>query len=88
MPTLLPRTAGLRGQKADEKCLHSVSAHIPKRCTFETGHASLLRFKNNVKHDISEEDFAYDVEAYCIRCQEVQKQQEKNQGKQKYKSNS
>ena len=57
-------------------------------CTFETGRASLLRLKNNVEVDISEENFDYDVEAYCIRCQEVQKQQEKNQGKQKDKSYS
>ena len=26
------------------------------RCTFEIVHASLVRLKNNLKHDISEED--------------------------------
>ena len=57
-------------------------------CIFETGRASLLKLKNNVEDDISEENFDYDVEAYCIRCQEVQKQQEKNQGNQKDKSYS
>ena len=41
-------------------------ADIPKRCTFEIGHAPLLRLKNNVKHGISEENFADDVEACRI----------------------
>ena len=51
-------------------------------------HALLVRLKNNVKHDISEEDFVYDAEAYYTRCQEVQKQQEKNEEKRKDESNS
>ena len=50
---------------------------IRKWCSFWKGHDTQVRLQNNVKYDISEGDFAYDVEAYCTRYREVQKQQKK-----------